>query len=98
MKVDGALEVGVEDVSDKGDREKAEEPFAARDEVVLVARIVIQVGREEQGAEKIVESGVEDNEEVDVEGPLLNHRKTELPPPEMDDPEQKREGPAKMKK
>jgi hypothetical protein len=98
VEIDGAFEFSIDNIGDKGDSEETEEPFAPGDEVVLVAGVVIQIGWEEQGAKKVVESGVEDDEKVDVEGPLLNHRETELPPPEVDDPEQKREGPAKMKK
>ena len=70
---------------------------AAGEEVLLVAGVLAEVGGKEQGAEEEVEHCVEDDEEVVREVPLLDEREAELPPPEMDDPEEQRDGPAEVK-
>ena len=97
VQVRRALEAGVDDVGEGSGGEKAEEPFAPREKVILVAGVVFEVGREEQRAEEVEENGVEDDEEIAGEGPCLNHRQAELPPPEMNDPKQERCGPSEVK-
>jgi hypothetical protein len=95
MDVGRALEAGIDDVCDERGGKEAEEPFAAGEEVLLVAGVVAEVGGKEQGAEKVIEDRVDDDEEIFLEGPLRDQRETELPPPEVDYPEKKRCGPAR---
>ena len=47
VQVGRAFETGVDDIGEKGGSEKTKEPFAPRDEVVLVVGIVLKVGRKE---------------------------------------------------
>jgi len=51
---------------------------------------------ERSGAEGEEEDRVENDEEVDGEGPLLNQRQPELPPPEVNDIEKERRCPAEV--
>jgi hypothetical protein len=96
VQVGGAFEGGVDDVGDEGGGEKAEEPSAAREEVVFVARVVKQVGRKEEGAERVEEDCVKGYEEIDGEGPLRDEGETELPPPEVDYRQKERDCPSEM--
>src|SRR5258708_201922 len=96
MNLGGPFQAGVDDVGDVGGGEDAEEPSSSREEVLFVAGVVLQVGWKEQRAEGIEEDRVQDNKEVDREGPLRHQREAELPPPEVNDREQKRCRPAEM--
>jgi hypothetical protein len=96
VEVGAALEAGVDDVGDEGGGEKAEEPFATGEEVVLVAGIVEEVGGKEQSAQRVEEDCVEGDEEIDGEGPLRDEGQPKFPPPEVDYRKEKRGRPAKV--
>ena len=97
MKIRGAFKIGIDDVGNKGHCEDSEKLIAAREKILFVAGVVLQIGGKEQRAKEVEEDRVKDDEEVDCEGPLRYQRQAELPPPEVNDPEQKRGCPAQMK-
>ena len=97
MKIRGAFKIGIDDVGSKSRCEDSEKPIATREEILFVAGVVLQIGRKEQRAKEVEEDRVKDDEEVACEGPLRYQRQAELPPPEVNDPEQKRGCPAQMK-
>ena len=47
VEICGAFEAGVYDVGEKSGGKEAEEPFAPGEKIVLVTRVVFEVGREE---------------------------------------------------
>jgi len=96
-KIGRTFKASVDNVRNECRCEEAEEPSATRQKVVLIAGIVRQVGWKEQSAKEIKQNRIKDDEEVNRKGPLLDHRQTKLPPPEMNDPEQKGDRPAKVK-
>jgi len=48
VQVDGTFEAGVDDVGNEGGSEQAEEPMAAREEVLFIAGVVFEVGWKDQ--------------------------------------------------
>jgi len=66
----------------------------SRMEIFGEAGIFVHAVGEEERAEEEEQSGVADDEEIDLEGPYLDALEAELEPPEMHDREQQEQRPA----
>src|SRR6185312_1242443 len=91
-----ALQQRVHEIEDEGERQQPEEPLSARQEILFVTTIFVDVVGEQQRAQEIQEDRITDEEEIDLIGPVGDPLQPELPPPEMAERDQHEQHPAEM--
>ncbi len=96
IEVSGSLEDRIGKIEHEGQRQKAEEPFPPREEVVLIPAIFLDVVRKQQRAKQVEHDRVAEQRQVDFEGPLLDEGQPELPPPEMHQRDQHEHHPSEV--
>src|SRR4051812_12033608 len=79
-----ALYQGIDHVERFRKGNKAKEPAAAVEKIVLISLIIIEILREKQRAQEIVHRRVHADEGIQAKRPLLYEAQPKLPPPERD--------------